>query len=156
VDKVGVFHTGMTDLPPHMAQFAADIGARSLADAMANPDPEIRPEAARAVRQDVIIATGRSDYPNQVNNVLCFPYLFRGALDARSKEINTAMKLAAVDAIASLTHEPVPEEVLAANNLTSLSFGAEYILPKANDSRLRERVSQAVRQAAVDSGVARV
>jgi malate dehydrogenase (oxaloacetate-decarboxylating)(NADP+) len=188
VDKVGVLHTGMTDLPPHMAQFAADTGARSLADAMvgadvfigvsapniltpemlssmavnpivfamANPDPEIRPEAARAVRQDVIIATGRSDYPNQVNNVLCFPYLFRGALDARSKEINTAMKLAAVDAIASLTHEPVPEEVLAANNLTSLSFGAEYILPKANDSRLRERVSQAVRQAAVDSGVARV
>jgi malate dehydrogenase (oxaloacetate-decarboxylating)(NADP+) len=188
VDKVGVLHTGMTDLPPHMAQFAADTGARSLADAMvgadvfigvsapniltpemltsmaanpivfamANPDPEIRPEVARAVRQDVIIATGRSDYPNQVNNVLCFPYLFRGALDARSKEINTAMKLAAVDAIASLTHEPVPEEVLAANNLTSLSFGAEYILPKANDSRLRERVSQAVRQAAVDSGVARV
>jgi malate dehydrogenase (oxaloacetate-decarboxylating)(NADP+) len=82
--------------------------------------------------------------------------LFRGALDARSKEINTAMKLAAVDAIASLTHEPVPEDVLVANNLTSLSFGADYILPKANDSRLRERVSQAVRQAAVDSGVARV
>jgi malate dehydrogenase (oxaloacetate-decarboxylating)(NADP+) len=188
VDKVGVLHTGMTDLPPHMAQFAADTGARSLADAMvgadvfigvsapniltpemlvsmaanpivfamANPDPEIRPEAARAVRNDVIIATGRSDYPNQVNNVLCFPYLFRGALDARSKEINTAMKLAAVDAIASLTHEPVPAEVLAANNLTSLSFGADYILPKANDGRLRERVSQAVHQAAVDSGVARI
>jgi malate dehydrogenase (oxaloacetate-decarboxylating)(NADP+) len=188
VDKVGVLHTGMTDLSPHMAQFAADTQARSLVDAMvnadvfigvsapniltpemlssmaanpivfamANPDPEIRPEAARAVRSDVIIATGRSDYPNQVNNVLCFPYLFRGALDARSKEINTAMKLAAVDAIASLTHEPVPEDVLVANNLTSLSFGADYILPKANDSRLRERVSQAVRQAAVDSGVARV
>lgn len=188
VDKVGVLHTGMTDLPPHMAQFAADTQARSLSDAMvgadvfigvsapniltpemlismaanpivfamANPDPEIRPEAARAVRSDVIIATGRSDYPNQVNNVLCFPYLFRGALDARSKEINTAMKLAAVDAIASLTHEPVPEEVLAANNLTSLSFGADYILPKANDSRLRARVSQAVHQAAVDSGVARI
>ncbi len=188
VDKVGVLHTGMTDLPPHMAQFAADTGARSLADAMvnadvfigvsapnilttemlasmaanpvvfamANPDPEIRPEIARAVRSDVIIATGRSDYPNQVNNVLCFPYLFRGALDARSKEINIAMKLAAVDAIASLTHEPVPEEVLVANNLTSLSFGADYILPKANDSRLRERVSQAVHQAAVDSGVARI
>ena len=188
VDKVGVLHTGMSDLPPHMAQFAADTQARSLADAMvnadvfigvsapnilttemlasmaanpvvfamANPDPEIRPEIARAVRSDVIIATGRSDYPNQVNNVLCFPYLFRGALDARSKEINIAMKLAAVDAIASLTHEPVPEEVLVANNLTSLSFGADYILPKANDSRLRERVSQAVHQAAVDSGVARI
>jgi len=187
VDKVGVLHTGMTDLPPHMAQFAADTPARSLADAMvgadvfigvsapniltpemlismaanpivfamANPDPEIRPEAAQAVRNDVIIATGRSDYPNQVNNVLCFPYLFRGALDARSKEINTAMKLAAVDAIASLTHEPVPVDVLAANGLTSLSFGADYILPKANDGRLRERVSQAVRQAAVASGVAR-
>jgi malate dehydrogenase (oxaloacetate-decarboxylating)(NADP+) len=188
VDKVGVLHTGMTDLPPHMAQFAANTAARTLADAligadvfiglsapnlltpemlltmaanpvvfaMANPDPEIRPEVARATRADVIIATGRSDYPNQVNNVLCFPYLFRGALDARSKEINTAMKLAAVDAIASLTHEPVPAEVLAANHLTSLSFGAEYILPKANDLRLRERVSQAVYQAAVDSGVARI
>lgn len=187
VDKVGVLHTGMSDLPPHMAQFAADTQARTLADAlvgadvfiglsapnlltpemllsmadmpvvfaMANPDPEIRPEVAKQVRSDVIIATGRSDYPNQVNNVLCFPYLFRGALDARSKEINTAMKLAAVDAIASLTHEVVPSEVLAANNLTHLSFGAEYILPKANDQRLRERVSQAVYQAAVDSGVAR-
>ncbi len=187
VDKVGVLHTGMTDLPPHMAQFAADTQARTLADAlvgadvfiglsapnllapemllsmaampvvfaMANPDPEIRPEIAKQVRNDVIIATGRSDYPNQVNNVLCFPYLFRGALDARSKEINTAMKLAAVDAIASLTHEVVPSDVLTANNLTSLSFGAEYILPKANDQRLRERVSQAVYQAAVDSGVAR-
>ncbi|MCI4410866.1 MAG: malate dehydrogenase [Thiotrichales bacterium] len=187
VDKVGVLHTGMTDLPPHMAQFAADTQARTLADAlvgadvfiglsapnllapemllsmaampvvfaMANPDPEIRPEVAKQVRNDVIIATGRSDYPNQVNNVLCFPYLFRGALDARSKEINTAMKLAAVDAIASLTHEVVPSDVLTANNLTSLSFGAEYILPKANDQRLRERVSQAVYQAAVDSGVAR-
>jgi malate dehydrogenase (oxaloacetate-decarboxylating)(NADP+) len=188
VDKVGVLHTDMTDLPPHMAQFAANTGARSLSDAMvgadvfigvsapniltpemlmsmaanpivfamANPDPEIRPEVARAVRNDVIIATGRSDYPNQVNNVLCFPYLFRGALDARSKEINTAMKLAAVDAIASLAHEPVPEDVLVANNLTSLSFGSDYILPKANDGRLRARVSQAVRQAAVDSGVARI
>lgn len=188
VDKVGVLHQGLTDLPPHMAQFAADTSARTLSDAlvgadvfiglsapnlltpdmllsmadnpvvlaMANPDPEIRPEVAKATRADVIIATGRSDYPNQVNNVLCFPYLFRGALDARSKEINTAMKLAAVEAIASLTHEPVPAEVLAANNLTSLSFGSEYILPKANDLRLRERVSQAVYQAAVDSGVARI
>jgi malate dehydrogenase (oxaloacetate-decarboxylating)(NADP+) len=134
----------------------ASMAANPVVFAMANPDPEIRPEVARAVRSDVIIATGRSDYPNQVNNVLCFPYLFRGALDARSKEINIAMKLAAVDAIASLTHELVPEEVLAANNLTSLSFGADYILPKANDSRLRERVSQAVHQAAVDSGVARI
>lgn len=188
VDKVGVLHTGMTDLAPHMAQFAADTSARTLADAlvgadvfiglsapnlltpemldsmastpvvfaMANPDPEIQPALAKSVRSDVIMATGRSDYPNQVNNVLCFPYLFRGALDARSKEINTAMKLAAVDAIAGLAHEPVPAEVLAANNLETLTFGADYILPKANDLRLRERVSQAVYQAAVDSGVARI
>jgi malate dehydrogenase (oxaloacetate-decarboxylating)(NADP+) len=188
VDKVGVLHTGMTDLAPHMAQFAADTSARTLADAlvgadvfiglsapnlltpemlasmastpvvfaMANPDPEIQPALAKSVRSDVIMATGRSDYPNQVNNVLCFPYLFRGALDARSKEINTAMKLAAVDAIAGLAHEPVPAEVLAANNLQSLTFGADYILPKANDLRLRERVSRAVYQAAVDSGVARI
>jgi malate dehydrogenase (oxaloacetate-decarboxylating)(NADP+) len=124
--------------------------------AMANPDPEIRPEIAQQVRSDVIIATGRSDYPNQVNNVLCFPYLFRGALDARSKEINTAMKLAAVEAIAELTLEIVPEEVLASNGLLSLTFGREYILPKANDPRLNARVSGAVYQAAVDSGVARV
>lgn len=188
VDKVGVLHSEMTDLPPHMAQFAAQTSARTLADAlvgadvfigvsapnlltpdmllsmaenpivfaMANPDPEIRPEVAQQVRSDVIIATGRSDYPNQVNNVLCFPYLFRGALDARSKEINTAMKLAAVDAIAELTLEPVPAEVLASNNSAELSFGREYILPKANDPRLNARVSGAVYQAAVDSGVARV
>lgn len=188
VDKVGVLHTGMTDLAPHMAQFAADTSARTLTDAligadvfigvsapnlltpdmllsmaenpivfaMANPDPEIRPEIALQVRSDVIIATGRSDYPNQVNNVLCFPYLFRGALDARSKEINTAMKLAAVDAIAELALEPVPAEVLASNQLSALSFGRTYILPKANDPRLNARVSGAVYQAAIDSGVARV
>lgn len=188
VDRVGVLHTGMTDLPPHMAQFAVDTDDRTLADAlvgadvfiglsapnlltpemlsgmaanpvvfaMANPDPEIRPELAHQVRPDVIMATGRSDYPNQVNNVLCFPYLFRGALDARSKEINTQMKLAAVNAIAALTHEPVPESVLSAYGLSALSFGREYILPKANDPRLNQRVSQAVYQAAVDSGVSRL
>jgi malate dehydrogenase (oxaloacetate-decarboxylating)(NADP+) len=188
VDRVGVLHTGMTDLPAHMAQFAAETSARTLADAvvgadvfigvsapelltpdmllsmaanpivfaMANPDPEIRPEVAKQVREDVIIATGRSDYPNQVNNVLCFPYLFRGALDARSKEINTAMKLAAVDAIAELALEAVPETVLQSNQLSALSFGRDYILPKANDPRLNARVSAAVYQAAVDSGVARV
>lgn len=188
VDRVGVLHSGMTDLPAHMQAFAADTEARTLEDAivgadvfiglsapniltapmllsmadnpvvcaMANPVPEICPELAKETRSDVIMATGRSDYPNQVNNVLCFPYLFRGALDARSREINTAMKLAAVDAIACLTHEPVPQEVLTSNGLTELSFGPEYILPKANDPRLLDWVADAVRQAAVDSGVARV
>lgn len=180
VDRVGVLHTGMTDLPPHHAFFAAHTDARTLADAcvgadvfigtsapnlltaemlasmaadpvvfaMANPDPEIMPELAKATRDDVIIATGRSDYPNQVNNVLCFPYLFRGALDARAKAITDEMKMAAVHAIAALAHEPVPDEVLRAYNLTELSFGREYILPKLTDPRLKERVGMAVYQAA--------
>ncbi len=180
VDRVGVLHTGMTDLPPHHAFFAADTEARTLADAcvgadvfigtsapnllkpemlasmatnpvvfaMANPDPEITPELAKATREDVIIATGRSDYPNQVNNVLCFPYLFRGALDARARAITDEMKLAAVHAIAQLAHEPVPVEVLQVYHLTELSFGREYILPKLTDPRLKERVSSAVYRAA--------
>lgn len=123
--------------------------------ALANPDPEIRPELAREARADAIIATGRSDYPNQVNNVLGFPYIFRGALDVRSTSINEAMKLAAVRAIASLVHEPVPEEVIKAYGGEPLSFGPEYIIPKPNDPRLLGVVSAAVAKAAVATGVAR-
>ena len=125
--------------------------------ACSNPDPEIKPEFAHAIRQDVIMGTGRSDYPNQVNNVLCFPFIFRGALDVRASVINDEMKLAAVYAIANLAKEPVPAEVLAAYpKVTSLSFGAEYVLPKPMDPRLLPIVARAVSQAAIDSGVAKI
>lgn len=124
--------------------------------AMANPDPEIDPALAKATRSDVILATGRSDFPNQVNNLLCFPFLFRGALDTRSLTINNAMKLAAVHALAALAKEPVPANVLKTYGLTSLSFGRDYLLPKPFDSRLLTIVSSAVAQAAMESGVARV
>lgn len=124
--------------------------------ALSNPNPEIHPAQAYAIRKDLIIATGRSDYPNQVNNVLCFPYLFRGALDAKATCINRAMHLAAVEAIRSLTHEPVPESVkrhYAKNE--QWEFGSYYILPKPIDPRLREKVTHAVIQAAKDTGVVR-
>ncbi len=122
--------------------------------ACSNPEPEIRPEVALAARDDIIMATGRSDYPNQVNNVLCFPFIFRGALDVRARAINDAMKIAAVHAIRELAKEPVPEEVLKASGSDSLSFGSGYIIPKPMDRRLRSRVAKAVAQAAIDSGVA--
>ncbi len=124
--------------------------------ACSNPDPEIKPELAHQVRDDLIMGTGRSDYPNQVNNVLCFPFIFRGALDVRASEINDEMKLAAVEAIRQLAKEPVPAEVLAAAGVAHLEFGAEYIIPKPMDHRLLPRVAKAVAQAAVDSGVARI
>ncbi|GGQ15220.1 malic enzyme-like NAD(P)-binding protein [Shewanella litoralis] len=125
--------------------------------ACSNPDPEIKPELAHAIRHDLIMGTGRSDYPNQVNNVLCFPFIFRGALDVRAAVINDEMKLAAVHAIANLAKEPVPAEVLAAYpKVTSLSFGAEYVLPKPMDPRLLPIVARAVSQAAIDSGVAKI
>ncbi|MGI2170277.1 malic enzyme-like NAD(P)-binding protein [Shewanella sp. MF05960] len=125
--------------------------------ACSNPDPEIQPELAHAIRNDLIMGTGRSDYPNQVNNVLCFPFIFRGALDVRAAVINDEMKLAAVHAIANLAKEPVPAEVLAAYpKVTSLSFGAEYVLPKPMDPRLLPIVARAVSQAAIDSGVAKI
>nr|MDT0252894.1 malic enzyme-like NAD(P)-binding protein [Endozoicomonas sp.] len=124
--------------------------------ACANPDPEIRPELAREARPDVIMATGRSDYPNQVNNVLGFPFIFRGALDVRASRINEEMKIAAVDAIRELAKEPVPEEVMNAYGGDELSFGPNYIIPKPMDVRLLGRVSAAVARAAVDSGVARL
>lgn len=116
--------------------------------ALANPDPEIRPELAHAARSDLIMATGRSDYPNQVNNVLGFPYIFRGALDARAKRITRPMLLAAVKAISALAKEPVPQSVLEAYQLASLAFGREYILPKPFDPRLIECVPPAVTAAA--------
>ena len=125
--------------------------------ACSNPDPEIKPELAHSIRKDLIMGTGRSDYPNQVNNVLCFPFIFRGALDVRASVINDEMKLAAVYAIADLAKEPVPEDVLAAYpNVSALSFGAEYVLPKPMDPRLLVNVARAVAQAAIDSGVAKI
>ncbi len=132
---------------------------RTMADdpivfALANPDPEIPYEAAKASRPDLIFATGRSDYPNQVNNVLGFPYIFRGALDVRATAINEEMKVAAAQAIAGLAKMPVTDEVLRAYNLEELAFGRDYLLPKPLDQRLLVTVSVAVAKAAVESGVA--
>jgi malate dehydrogenase (oxaloacetate-decarboxylating)(NADP+) len=132
---------------------------RSMADnpivfAMANPNPEIAYQSAIEARPDIIMATGRSDHPNQVNNVLGFPFIFRGALDVRATKINEEMKLAAVKAIANLAKEPVPESVMMAYNETALEFGRNYIIPKPIDPRLIETVSPAVAKAAIDSGVA--
>jgi malate dehydrogenase (oxaloacetate-decarboxylating)(NADP+) len=122
--------------------------------AMANPDPEIWPPDATEVRPDAIIATGRSDFPNQINNVLGFPFIFRGALDVRATAINEAMKIAAAEALAELAREPVPEEVAAAYGGRSQSFGRDYIIPAPFDPRLMEVVASAVAEAAVQSGVA--
>jgi malate dehydrogenase (oxaloacetate-decarboxylating)(NADP+) len=124
--------------------------------ACSNPDPEIKPALAMAAREDLIMATGRSDYPNQVNNVLCFPFIFRGALDVRARSINDEMKIAAINAIRSLAKEPVPKEVLDASGAKTLSFGKDYIIPKPMDPRLCAAVAKAVAQAAVDSGSARL
>ena len=122
--------------------------------AMANPDPEISWEDAKGARKDLIMATGRSDYPNQVNNVLGFPYIFRGALDVRATQINEPMKMAAVKALAQLAQTPVPDIVNLAYNAKNISFGPEYIIPKPLDPRLLATVAPAVAQAAIDSGVA--
>ncbi len=122
--------------------------------ACSNPDPEISPALAHKTRQGIIMATGRSDFPNQVNNVLGFPFLFRGALDVRAKAINEEMKVAAVHAIKELAKEPVPQEVLDACDVDALSYGPEYIIPKPMDERLLGAVSSAVAKAAIDSGVA--
>ncbi|WP_161889177.1 NADP-dependent malic enzyme [Pontibacter russatus] len=123
--------------------------------ALANPDPEISYDVAMATRDDLIMATGRSDHPNQVNNVLGFPYIFRGALDVRATEINEAMKLAAVRALAALAKEPVPDVVLKAYSDTTINFGRTYLIPKPLDTRLITTISPAVAQAAMESGVAR-
>lgn len=122
--------------------------------AMANPDPEITPEEVRKIRKDAVMATGRSDYPNQVNNVLCFPFLFRGALDVRASVINEEMKVAASRAIASLARQSVPQSVCKAYGVSHLEFGPDYILPKPFDPRVLTSVSIAVAKAAMDSGVA--
>ena len=132
------------------------MAANPIVFALANPNPEIRYDDALAARQDVIMATGRSDYPNQVNNVLGFPFIFRGALDVRATAINEAMKLAAVKALAALAKEPVPDVVLIAYNKPDMSFGKNYIIPKPLDPRLITRVSPAVAQAAMESGVAQL
>jgi malate dehydrogenase (oxaloacetate-decarboxylating)(NADP+) len=124
--------------------------------ACSNPDPEIKPEIAHSVRDDLIMATGRSDYPNQVNNVLCFPFIFRGALDVRARKINNKMKIAAVHAIRTLAKAEVPESVLKASGEKSLSFGKNYIIPRPMDPRLCHNVAKAVAEAAVASGVAQI
>ena len=136
------------------ADMLRSMAERPVVFALANPDPEIRPELAHAARQDLIMATGRSDFPNQVNNVLGFPFIFRGALDVRARRINRAMLAAAVEALRQLAHAPVPRTVLDAYHLKELCFGAEYIIPKPLDPRLIEVVPAAVARAAIDSGVA--
>lgn len=138
------------------ASHLQSMAANPIVFAMANPDPEITYEDAHASREDIILATGRSDYPNQVNNVIGFPFIFRGALDVRAKQINEAMKLAAVRAIAELAKEPVPEIVNHAYNKTNIVFGRDYIIPKPLDPRLITTVAPAVAKAAIESGVARL
>ena len=137
---------------PEMVKSMAD---KPIIFAMANPDPEIPYEVAKEARPDAIVATGRSDYPNQVNNVLGFPFIFRGALDVHARKINDEMKVAATKALAALAKEDVPDSVLSAYGLTSLHFGPEYIIPKPLDPRVMLWVSPAVAQAAMDTGVAR-
>ncbi|MEK6664188.1 MAG: malic enzyme-like NAD(P)-binding protein [Pseudomonadota bacterium] len=139
---VGV--SGANLVTPEMLQ---SMATKPVVFALANPDPEILPELAHAARADLIMATGRSDYPNQVNNVLGFPYIFRGALDARAKRITQPMLIAAVKALAALAKEPVPQVVLDAYQLSALSFGKDYILPKPFDPRLIERIPPAVASA---------
>ena len=133
----------------------AKMAKEPIIFAMANPDPEITPEEVRAVRGDAIIATGRSDYPNQVNNVLGFPYIFRGALDVAARTINEDMKIAAARALAELAREPVPDEVAAAYRGARYVYGRDYIIPSPFDPRLIARVSSAVAEAAMNTGVAR-
>ncbi len=137
-------------------EMLAAMAPRPVVFALSNPVPEIRPEVALKVRDDLIMATGRSDYPNQVNNVLGFPFIFRGALDVRASRINNAMCIAAVHALKDLTKEPVPASVLEAYGLDALSRGPDYIIPKPLDPRLRETVAPAVARAAIASGVARL
>ena len=147
---IGVSAAGLLD-----AELLRSMAPRPVIFALANPEPEVRPAAARLIRDDVIVATGRSDFPNQVNNVLCFPFIFRGALDVRAHAITEEMKIAAAHAIANLTKETVPNEVIQAYpDVAALAFGPEYILPKPMDPRLREVVASAVAKAAIASGVA--
>jgi malate dehydrogenase (oxaloacetate-decarboxylating)(NADP+) len=137
------------------AELVATMAPKPIIFAMANPDPEITPEEVHAVRQDAIVATGRSDYPNQVNNVLGFPYIFRGALDVRARQVNHEMKIACAQALARLAREDVPDEVAAAYAGRRLKFGPDYIIPTPFDPRLISYVPPFVAQAAMDTGVAR-
>ena len=148
---VGVSSAGA--LKPEMLK---KMNSHPVIFAMANPEPEIRPEVAKEVRGDCLIGTGRSDYPNQVNNVMCFPFMFRGALDVRATTINYQMKMAAAKALAQLAREPVPDVVKEAYEGKELKFGLEYIIPTPFDPRLITTVPVAVAKAAMESGVARV
>ncbi len=132
------------------------MAPRPIVFALSNPIPEILPEIAHLSRSDLVMATGRSDYPNQVNNVLGFPYIFRGALDVRASTINTEMNIAAARALAELGKQPVPPEMAKIYGHDSLEFGPDHIIPKPFDPRLRDIVPKAVSQAAIDSGVARL
>ncbi len=138
------------------ADMLKSMAPNPIVFACSNPDPEISPELARATRDDIIMATGRSDYPNQVNNVLGFPFIFRGALDVRATAVNEAMKVAAVHAIKDLAKKPVTQQVIDAVTEDALTFGKDYIIPKPMDARLLADVSAAVAKAAVDSGVAKL
>ncbi len=137
------------------AEMLKTMADKPVVFALSNPDPEISPDVALATRDDLIMATGRSDFPNQVNNVLGFPFIFRGALDVHATSINDEMLIAAVEALHALTHQPIPEEVLHAYQLDHLSFGKDYIIPKPLDPRLIDYVAPAVAEAAVRSGAAR-
>ena len=134
-------------------EMVKSMAEKPIIFALSNPDPEISPVDAFACRNDLLMATGRSDFPNQVNNVLGFPYIFRGALDAKSKEINTEMKIAAVHALKDLAKLPVPDSVLQAYQIDSLSYGGDYIIPKPFDPRLIDIIPKAIFEAAVSSGV---
>ncbi len=150
MDNADVF-IGVSGPDVLTAKMLCTMADRPVVFALSNPDPEILPELAFKTRKDIIMATGRSDFPNQVNNVLGFPYIFRGALDARATHITLEMHIAAVDALKDLTKQPVPQEVLDAYNLESLEFGKDYIIPKPFDPRLIETVPQAVKDAAIAS-----
>ena len=132
------------------------MAPKAVIFACSNPNPEVSPEVVKKCRPDIIFGTGRSDYPNQINNVICFPFLFRGTLDVRATEINLEMKKAAMNAIRLLAQEPVPEYVVKAAGAEKLEFGPEYIMPKPMDKRLVKRVARAVAEAAVRTGVARI
>ncbi len=154
IDGADVFY-GLSAANVLSADMVKRMAKNPLIFAMANPDPEIRYELAKEARPDAIIGTGRSDYPNQINNVLGFPFIFRGALDVRARTINDEMKVAATRALAALAKEPVPEDVLRAYGLSELKFGPDYIVPKPLDKRLLLWEAPAVAQAAMQSGAAR-
>ncbi|MDE0950461.1 MAG: malate dehydrogenase [Halioglobus sp.] len=155
IDGSDVF-IGLSGADLLTAEMLLSMAERPVVFACSNPDPEIKPELALATRDDLIIATGRSDYPNQVNNVLGFPFIFRGALDVRASRINEEMKVAAVLALSALAREPLSADMLAACEQDALEFGRDYIIPNPLDPRLLNHIAPAVARAAVDSGVARL